>query len=120
LAEEGEKKSNAPSWISNRLSDSAALNPYYKISPYDGILAAVGKDTKVDYHIGGYSHKMLPITFFDGCLKNPSGKPGVRVDFYNSDPDVDSSAKPVHTIESPETMLVFRESIPSHVGCLRA
>ncbi|KFZ14141.1 hypothetical protein V501_03399 [Pseudogymnoascus sp. VKM F-4519 (FW-2642)] len=65
---------------------SASLEPYYAISPYQGIIDKLGKDTAVHYEIGAYSHALLPI-LSDG-LTTPDGRPGALISFFADPPSV--------------------------------
>jgi len=53
---------------------SAALEPYYAVSLYDGIVNKL-KNTEITYELGAYAHKMLPV--IDKMLSNGT------IMFYN-------------------------------------
>ncbi|OBT78371.1 hypothetical protein VF21_02125 [Pseudogymnoascus sp. 05NY08] len=70
---------------------SASLNPYYAISPYDGIKTA--SLAEVDFSQGTYGHKSLPSL---GKVLTTNGKPGFTMKVYNESPE----ATERHIIES--------------------
>lgn len=40
---------------------SAQVNPHYRVSPFEGVLAKLGEGTEVGYEQGCTSHKLLPL-----------------------------------------------------------
>lgn len=65
---------------------SASLEPYYTVSPYQGIIDKLGADAIVHYEIGAYAHALLPTLGED--LTTPDGKPGALISFYAEPPSV--------------------------------
>ncbi len=73
---------------------SAQVNAHYAITPYDGIVTAVGDRVQPGYEIGCTNHKLLPR--LDARLVTPGGgdaKQGFTIIYYNS-PDL--SGEPVY------------------------
>lgn len=60
---------------------SASLEPYYAVSPLQGITKALSPNVKVEYEVGCYAHAMLPTLKADG--RRPDGEQGAVVKFYN-------------------------------------
>jgi beta-glucosidase len=54
---------------------SASLEPYYSITLFDAIKEKLGLNVEVDYQIGAYAHKMLPM--IDRQMKNAT------INFFN-------------------------------------
>lgn len=66
---------------------SAALQPYYAVTPYDGIVAQLPPGVDVRYAVGAHSHGFLPeLTASD--VATPEGAPGLRMRFYSDPPSV--------------------------------
>ncbi|KAL4955815.1 beta-glucosidase precursor [Aspergillus filifer] len=66
---------------------SAALEPYYAVSPYEGIKEKL--PCPLVYTVGAYKHKLLPLL---GAQMQPhptNGKPGMSWKLYNETPDVE-------------------------------
>ncbi|KAH8594478.1 putative beta-glucosidase H [Bisporella sp. PMI_857] len=40
---------------------SASLEPYYSVTLYDAIREKLGPNVEIDYQVGAYAHKMLPL-----------------------------------------------------------
>jgi beta-glucosidase len=66
---------------------SASLEPYYTVSPYQGIVNQLGKDAKVQYEVGAYAHGYLP-TLSPSDWQAADGQPGGRVRFFREPPSV--------------------------------
>ncbi|KAL0064465.1 hypothetical protein AAF712_008629 [Marasmius tenuissimus] len=64
---------------------SAFLKASYVVTPYAGIVDALGKDVEVGYEIGCYAHKYLPT--LEHLLKTNDGESGWLCTFYNNLPD---------------------------------
>lgn len=63
---------------------SAALRAYYAITPYDGIAAKLGGDSKPKYTVGAYTHRFLPI--LGSQCTAPNGEAGMRWRVFNEPP----------------------------------
>ncbi|KAL4875724.1 glycoside hydrolase superfamily [Aspergillus karnatakaensis] len=61
---------------------SASLNPYYIVTPYDGISAKL--DSGPSFSIGAYTHKLLPL--LGSWMQPRGGKPGMSWKLYNEAP----------------------------------
>lgn len=73
---------------------SAQVNAHYRITPFDGIAAAVGDQVELAYGLGCTNHKWLPL--FDPNEVAPRGQDaegGFAVTYFNS---LDLSGDPVH------------------------
>ena len=66
---------------------SAALRPYYSVTPYEGISAKVGTEN-IKYRLGAYSHKDLPL--LGPQLKTRSGEKGVTFRAFTEPPSVET------------------------------
>ncbi|KAL6407561.1 beta glucosidase K [Ilyonectria robusta] len=64
---------------------SAALQPYYTTSPYQGIVDQLPDDVEVIYEIGANSHAFLP-ELQAPDIRTPEGQPGIRMRFYRDAP----------------------------------
>lgn len=60
---------------------SAGLNPYYKISPWDGLRSRF--DGELTFAQGCDSSKWLPLA--SPYCTTPDGQPGVRLEYYHGD-----------------------------------
>jgi beta-glucosidase len=71
---------------------SASVNPYYLVTPFEGMIQKLGPNVNIGYEQGCSIHKMLP-------LINPAwlGTEGLGVDFYNN---LALSGNPVASIRS--------------------
>lgn len=78
---------------------SATLNPYYAVTPFDGISSKGGD---VQYSTGCYAHKMLPN--LGPQVKTSSGKTGVVFKVFTS-PPTDTDRLPVDIIEIADTYM---------------
>jgi beta-glucosidase len=66
---------------------SASLQPYYTVSPYQGIVEQLPDDVQVLYEPGAQAHAFLPeLTASD--TQTPEGSPGLRIRFYRDPPSV--------------------------------
>ncbi|EJD37897.1 glycoside hydrolase family 3 protein [Auricularia subglabra TFB-10046 SS5] len=70
---------------------SAQIRSLYAVSPYEGIVRALGNDVQVSYVEGVRSFKSLASLDYE--LVNPDGKRGWRMEYYN------------HSAEHPEKAL---------------
>ncbi|PYI09922.1 beta-glucosidase J [Aspergillus sclerotiicarbonarius CBS 121057] len=61
---------------------SASLDPYYTVSPYDGVAAKT--NAAIHFSQGVYSHKELPL--LGPLLKTADNKPGFNFRVYNEHP----------------------------------
>ncbi|TVY46446.1 putative beta-glucosidase I [Lachnellula occidentalis] len=82
---------------------SATLNPYYAVTPFDGISAKGGS---VKYSTGCYAHKMLP--GLGSQVKTADGKPGVVFKAFTS-PPTDTDRVPVDTIKIVDTNMYLSD-----------
>ncbi|KDQ59962.1 glycoside hydrolase family 3 protein [Jaapia argillacea MUCL 33604] len=60
---------------------SAALKPSYYVSPFEGIVGALGKDVEVTYAEGARTYMTLPSLDYD--IFTPSGQPGWLGTWYS-------------------------------------
>ncbi|KAL4962722.1 beta-glucosidase H [Aspergillus stella-maris] len=63
---------------------SAALEPYYAVSPYDGIKGKLAYPPA--YTVGAYTHKLLPLLGAQMQPHSSNGKPGMTWKVYNEPP----------------------------------
>ncbi|KAG5773278.1 hypothetical protein H9Q73_012177 [Fusarium xylarioides] len=66
---------------------SAYLQPYYTVSPYEGIVAQLPPDVEVRYEIGASANGWNPLLQGD-MITTPEGAPGMRMRFYSQGPSV--------------------------------
>ncbi|KAI4147944.1 MAG: hypothetical protein LQ340_005308 [Diploschistes diacapsis] len=85
---------------------SASLNPYYAITPFDGIKSKMQAD--VSYVLGSYSHKELPLigTQVRTAPDSSATKSGVVFRAYNEPPS-DKSRRPVDEITISNTYFLL-------------
>ncbi|KAL9621013.1 MAG: hypothetical protein Q9160_004531 [Pyrenula sp. 1 TL-2023] len=88
---------------------SASLKPYYSISPFEGLQAQV--DTPLLYSQGCETFKWLPL-ISDADIRDPSGRSGVRLEYYKGDK---FQGSPVHVQHKAETDLFLWDSAPPDV-----
>ncbi len=70
---------------------SSRVNPHYVVSPLEGILARVGKSSKVEYAVGCYIHKNTP-ALEAANITSEDGKVGLTLRVYDN---YDFSGPPV-------------------------
>lgn len=64
---------------------SAQVNPHYRVTPFEGILAKVGEQTTVQYEQGCTSHKQLPLMNVDTLFAGQSGEEhGLTIEYFNA------------------------------------
>ncbi|KAI1047167.1 hypothetical protein LB505_013177 [Fusarium chuoi] len=66
---------------------SAHLQPYYTVSPYDGIVAQLPPDVEVRYEVGASARGWNPL-MQGGMIATPEGAPGMRMRFFSQSPGV--------------------------------
>ncbi|KAF5250101.1 hypothetical protein FANTH_4654 [Fusarium anthophilum] len=66
---------------------SAHLQPYYTVSPYEGIVAQLPPDIDVRYEVGASANGWNPLLQGD-MITTPEGVPGMRMRFYSQGPNV--------------------------------
>ena len=71
---------------------SSRVTPHYVVSPLEGILARAGKSIRVEYEVGCYVHKSIPVLDV-GTVISEGGKPGLTLRIYNNP---DFSGAPAH------------------------
>ena len=81
---------------------SAALNPYYTVTPFDGISASAQGEVK--FAQGVYGHQMLPLLGKKLCTHD--GLAGFALDIYNDSPNV-ADRKPIEQRHETDSMIIF-------------
>ncbi|KAJ4245203.1 hypothetical protein NW762_014073 [Fusarium torreyae] len=76
---------------------SASLQPYYTISPYEGIVSQLPKDVEVIYEVGAHAHGYIP-ELQSSEVRTPEGSPGLRVRFFKDSPSVPSRSMIEETV----------------------
>ena len=79
---------------------SAALEPYYTISPYEGIVENLTEDVKIRYELGAVSSRYFP-TLAGSQITMPNGEEGCQITYY-ADPPTVADRKAVHESSFPE------------------
>lgn len=83
---------------------SAALNPYYTVTPLEGISqSAVGG---VEFSQGVYAHQMLPLLGKQLCTED--GQKGFKLSIFNDAPDV-STRVPLEERYETDAMVIFMD-----------
>ncbi|MCJ1387416.1 hypothetical protein MMC18_000259 [Xylographa bjoerkii] len=82
---------------------SAALRPYYAVSPFEGISAKVGPDN-IKYCLGAYAYKNLPS--IGSQLKSLSGEKGITFRAF-TEPPSEKSRQAVDELHLDDTDLKF-------------
>ncbi|KKY21301.1 putative glycoside hydrolase family 3 [Diplodia seriata] len=75
---------------------SASVNAHYKVTPYDGLKAALGDDVELLYAKGAHTFRLLPPMGKD--VKDYEGSPGWTLQRFDTD---DYSQSPVGTKNIP-------------------
>ncbi|CAG7915901.1 unnamed protein product [Penicillium olsonii] len=83
---------------------SAALNPYYTVTPFDGISASAQGEVK--FAQGVYGHQMLPLLGKKLCTHD--GLAGFALDIYNDSPNV-ADRKPIEQRHETDSMIIFMD-----------
>ncbi|CAG8943887.1 unnamed protein product [Penicillium salamii] len=83
---------------------SAALNPYYAVTPFDGISASAQGD--VQFAQGVYGHQMLPLLGKQLCTEN--GLAGFSLDIFNEPPTV-ANRTPIDERHETDSMIIFMD-----------
>ncbi|KAJ6093067.1 Beta-glucosidase [Penicillium sp. IBT 16267x] len=83
---------------------SAALNPYYTVTPLDGISNLATAD--VDFSQGVYAHQMLPLLGKQLCLED--GQTGFKLSIFNDAPDV-ATRTPLEERHETDSMIIFMD-----------
>lgn len=66
---------------------SASLQPYYSISPYQGIMKQLPPGVEIIYETGASSYAFIP-ELEASDVRTPEGQPGLRMRFYRDPPSV--------------------------------
>ncbi|KAJ5767218.1 uncharacterized protein N7511_004834 [Penicillium nucicola] len=83
---------------------SAALNPYYTVTPFEGISnSALGE---VEFAQGVYGHQMLPL--LGKRLHTDAGDAGFTLKTFN-DPPAMSNRRPLETRHETDSMIIFMD-----------
>ena len=64
---------------------SASLQPYYTVSPYEGIVNQLPENVEVIYEVGAHAHAYIP-QLQGSDVRTPKGSPGLRVRFFKDPP----------------------------------
>jgi beta-glucosidase len=62
---------------------SSRVTPHYVVSPLIGIIARAGKSARVEYEVGCYVHKSLPV-LDTGMVISENGRDGLTLRIYNN------------------------------------
>ncbi|KAL3426771.1 beta-glucosidase [Phlyctema vagabunda] len=81
---------------------SASLNPYYTITPFDGVASQAEAD--VEFAQGAYSHQSLPL--LGKLLKTVDGQAGFMLKVYNESPEI-QVRKPIEERRLTDSMIFF-------------
>jgi beta-glucosidase len=95
---------------------SAALRPYYTVSPYQGIVEYLSEDVTIRYEPGALSSRFLP-TLSAPQITTPDGQPGCRITYFCDPPSV-ANRKAVHQAVFPDTNWLLLGSQSPDLGPL--
>ncbi|KAM0322149.1 hypothetical protein ACHAQA_009637 [Verticillium albo-atrum] len=70
---------------------SAGLQPYYTVSPYEGIVSQLPVGVEVRYEVGAHSYGFIP-EMQGRDVTTPEGVPGLRMRFFSDPPSVKDRA----------------------------
>jgi beta-glucosidase len=90
---------------------SSSVNPYYAVSPYEGIKNRAGDKIKVEFAPGCFIYKTIPPPVPE-TLSTPDGRPGLHLSLFN---ETDLSGEPVHTQVTTRVQYGWFESTVPHV-----
>ena len=74
---------------------SASLDPYYTVTPFEGITAQLPSDVEVRYEIGAPSFGFIP-ALQSSHVKTPEDQPGLRMRFFREAPNVGIEREVIH------------------------
>ncbi|KAK4869221.1 hypothetical protein LT330_006221 [Penicillium expansum] len=83
---------------------SAALNPYYAVTPFDGISASALGD--VEFAQGIYGHQMLPL--LGKRLRTEDNVVGFTLSIFNDSPKL-ATRKPLEQRHETDSMIIFMD-----------
>lgn len=83
---------------------SAALNPYYAVTPFEGILASA--QGGVDFAQGIYGHQMLPL--LGKQLSTEKGLAGFDLNIFNDPPSL-ATRVPLEQRHETDSMIIFMD-----------
>ncbi|TKA81516.1 hypothetical protein B0A55_02974 [Friedmanniomyces simplex] len=89
---------------------SSSMAPYYAVSPWEGVEAKVRDKSKMDFAIGCYSHKELPLVsnqFNVGF--DPGSKNGLLFKAYNEPPSTGKERECADEIELDSSLAMFMD-----------
>ncbi|KAL0071632.1 hypothetical protein AAF712_001489 [Marasmius tenuissimus] len=89
---------------------SAFLKASYVVTPYAGIVEALGSDFEVGYEVGCYANKYHPT--LESLLTTQDGQPGWTCTFYNHLPD-GSLSDPVASFILQDTRIRVNDFLPA-------
>ncbi|PNS17742.1 Beta-glucosidase 1 [Sphaceloma murrayae] len=103
-----------PHWQQPAISGggSADLVPYYISKPYDAFVEAVGQDVPLE--TGCYTHRFSPL-LTSGLTIPDKEEPGLLLEWFTSDPSVDSSATAIASTTTKETHMFLADSLPPNL-----
>ena len=90
---------------------SAALQPYYQVSPYQAIVERLGPNVEVKYEIGAQSYAYVP-ALEKGQVTTPEGAAGLRMRFYREPPSVGQRTVVEETVMPDSTWQLMGFSHP--------
>ncbi|EJD35757.1 beta-glucosidase [Auricularia subglabra TFB-10046 SS5] len=89
---------------------SAQVRLLYAVSPYEGIVRALGNNVEVSYVEGYRAFKSLPSLDYE--LLTPEGKRGWRMEYYNHSTEHPDKPldKPVRTLDVTESTVLLNDA----------
>jgi beta-glucosidase len=74
---------------------SAWLDPYYTVTPFDGITAKLPPDVDVMYELGAHAFSFIP-ALEAPIVHTPEGAPGLRMRFFREPPSLGTDREVIH------------------------
>ncbi|KAH6682204.1 glycoside hydrolase superfamily [Plectosphaerella plurivora] len=82
---------------------SASLEPYYTVTPYEGITSYLPPDVEVKYELGAPSYGYIP-ALTAPHVRTPEGQPGLRMRFYKEPPTAGVEREVIHETTMDEAV----------------
>ncbi|KAF9872731.1 hypothetical protein CkaCkLH20_09910 [Colletotrichum karsti] len=89
---------------------SSEVDPYYVVQPLDAFVEDVGKEN-ITFETGCYSHSWTPL-LWDELYNEAAGEPGLHIEFFQDDPEVNPDAAVIHTEKTRKSFMIFADCLP--------
>ncbi|KAK4552012.1 beta-glucosidase [Recurvomyces mirabilis] len=89
---------------------SSSMAPYYAISPWEGVEAAVSDKSQMEYAVGCYSHKELPLVSNQFTISpEPGSKKGLTFKAYNEPAAEGTDREPADDLALDSSLAMFMD-----------